>query len=67
MSFRGRRAYPRHSASASTLFFNGALRLHAAQRAHVANVHETVCDRSAFFWFHRLITTGTSNDGRFVH
>jgi hypothetical protein len=31
-------------------FFNGALRLHAARRAHVANVHEMVCDRSACFW-----------------
>jgi len=31
-------------------FFDGALRLHAARRAHVANVHEMVCDRSACFW-----------------
>ena len=49
------------------LFFSdGTLRLHAAHRAHVANVHETVCDQSAFFGFHRLNTTGTSNDGGFA-
>lgn len=46
------------------LFFNGALRRHAARRAHVANVRETVCYRSAFFWFHRLMTAGTLNDRR---
>jgi len=47
-------------------FFDGALRLHAARRAHVANVHEMVCDRSASFWFHRLMTAGTLNDRRFA-
>ena len=45
---------------------NGALRLHAAHRAHVANVHETVCDLRAFFGLHRLITAGTLNDGSYA-
>ena len=48
-------------------FFDGALRLHAARRAHVANVHEMARDRSASFWFHRLMTAGTLNDRRFAH
>src|SRR6516225_6627466 len=45
-------------------FFNGALRLHAARRAHVANVHEMVGERSVFFWLHRLMTAGTVIDRR---
>ena len=48
-------------------FPNGALRLHAAHVANVANVHETVCDWRAFLRGHRPITAGTSNDGKLVH
>ena len=44
------------------VFLNGALRLHAAHRAYVANIHETVCDGCAFLGVHRPITAGTSND-----
>ena len=48
-------------------FFNGALRLHATRRAHVANVYEAVCDRTAVFGFHRLMTARTLNDGSLAH
>jgi hypothetical protein len=50
-----------------SFIFNGALRFRATRCAHVTNVHETVCDRTAFFWLHRLLTAGTLNDGRFAH
>jgi hypothetical protein len=48
------------------VFLNGALRLHAAHRAYVANIHETVCDGCAFLGVHRPITAGTSNDRKFA-
>ena len=48
------------------VFLNGALRLHAAHRAYVANIHETVCDGCAFLGVHRPITAGTSNDWKFA-
>jgi hypothetical protein len=47
-------------------FLDCALRVHAARRTYVANVYETVCDRSAFFWLHRLLTAGTPNHGMFI-
>jgi len=49
------------------VFLNSSLRLHAAHRAYVANVHETASDEHVFFGFHRLITARTSNDRRFAH
>jgi hypothetical protein len=47
-------------------FRDCALRVHAARRTYVANVYETVCDPSAFFWLHRLLTAGTPNHGMFI-
>jgi hypothetical protein len=46
-------------------FLDYALRV-AARRKYVANVYETVRDRSAFFWLHRLLTAGTPNHGMFI-
>ena len=48
------------------VFLNGALRLHAAHRAYVANIHEMGCDGRAFLGLHRPITAGTSNDRKFA-
>jgi hypothetical protein len=48
------------------VFLNSALGLHAAHRAYVANIHETVCDGCAFLGVHRPITAGTSNDRKFA-
>ena len=45
---------------------NGALRFRAAPGANVANIHETLLNRRAFFCFHRLIAAGTSNDRRVI-
>ena len=44
---------------------NGALRFHATRRTHVSNVHQTLCNRPAFLSFHRPMTAGASNNGRF--
>ena len=72
MCFRGqtRLHSPAHSAQNPCgllfVFLNGALRLHAAHRAYVANIHETVCDGCAFLGVHRPITAGTSNDRKFA-
>jgi hypothetical protein len=49
------------------VFLNSALRLHAAHRAYVANVHETASDEHVFLGFHWLITARTSNDRGFAH
>lgn len=46
---------------------NGALRFHPARPTHVPNVHETLRNRSALFGFHRLMTAGAPNNGRFIH
>ena len=46
------------------VFLDSALRLHAAHRAYVANIHETGCDERAFLGVHWSITAGTSNDGK---
>jgi hypothetical protein len=46
---------------------NGALRFRAAPGTNVANIHETLLNRRAFFCFHRLIAAGTSNDRRVIH
>src|SRR4029077_10640342 len=48
------------------VFLDSALRLHAAHRAYVANIHETVCYGCAFLGVHRSITAGTSNDRKFA-
>ena len=64
---KGARPSARGGTRSVLVFLNGALRLHAARRAYVPNVHETICDPSAFLRFHGLITAGTSNDRRFAH
>ena len=48
------------------VFLDSALRLHAAHRAYVANIHEMGCDGRAFLGLHRPITAGTSNDRKFA-
>src|SRR5262245_20170355 len=48
-------------------FPHRALRLHAATRAYVPNVHQTIRDPSALLGFHRPITARTSHNGKLAH